>query len=391
MSVSTQKPDAVEELPLTPPEPVPFQLIADSAGMKQLLAALETVDRVAVDTEADSLHCYQEKLCLIQVSHKGDSGLHHWLVDPLALDDLNPLLDLLETKMVLMHGASYDLKMLQVGRSFRPQRIFDTEWAAKLLGLKQFGLANLVASELGVALSKQHQKADWGKRPLPDAMQAYAVNDTRFLPTLTERFESRLAELGRLSWLEACCRRMLEVAHRNDEASEADERWRINGSGKLKPPQLERLRRAWLWRDELAERLDRPPFRVAGNEMLLDVALHGREAAVLTGQRKFPARWKASLRRSVEEAEKVPESDCPQRPRSRRGPLIPDWEAKYDHLRMCREKAAQSLGIEAGVLAPRKALERLAAGHPPDENLMEWQIEVLRQHGATLGDSQGSI
>jgi len=394
VSISAEKTEAVSELDapeLEAPEPVPYELIGDSTGMERLLKALQPAEQVAIDTEADSLHCYQEKLCLVQISHESDQGLRHWLVDPLALGNLDPLLDLLQTKMVLMHGASYDLKMLQVGRPFRPERIFDTEWAAKLLGLKQFGLANLVATELGIALSKQHQKADWGKRPLPDAMQAYAVNDTRFLPILTARFEARLAELGRLPWLEACCQRMLEVAHRNDDTSEADERWRISGSGKLKPPQLERLRRVWLWRDALAEKLDRPPFRVAGNEMLLDVAVHGREAAVLTGKRKFPSRWKASLSRSVEQAENVPDSECPQRPRGRRGPAIPDWEAKYEHLRSCREKAAQALGIEAGVLAPRKALERLAGGQPPAEHLMHWQIEVLRQYGATIADAAGSI
>jgi len=369
---------------LPPPEAVPYRFVETAETMEQLLAELAAIDRVAVDTEADSLHCYREKLCLIQLSFPEADRLQHVLVDPLAFQDLNPLLTVLEQKELLLHGASYDLKMLQLGRPFSPPRIFDTEWAAKLLGLQQFGLANLVGEELGFGLSKQHQKADWGMRPLPEPMRAYAVNDTRFLPELADRFTARLQDLGRMSWLAACCERMLEVAQRPQPVGADEERWRISGSGRLQPRQLEILRRAWLWREQLAEKLDRPVFRVTGNEALLDVAVQTEEARILNGKRKFPPRWQSALRKVIDEALAVDEEELPQRPRGRRSATVPDWEKKFEALRTQRQTAAAELGIDAGVIAPRKALERLAAGDSPAEHLMDWQTDILRNQGATF-------
>ncbi len=385
MSESSEPLEVTAEPELRSPGEVPYRFVQKPDELEQLVGELAGAGRVAVDTEADSLHCYREKLCLIQLSYEVSGGVSHVLVDPLALPDVRPLIRALEEKQVLMHGSSYDLKMLQVDGPFQPKELIDTEWAAKLLGCKQFGLANLVAAELGIGLSKQHQKADWGRRPLPVSMQGYAVNDTRFLLELVDRLLKRLEALGRLAWLESCCARMLEGATRRSERDEDEEKWRISGSGRLRSPQLEVLRRLWHWRNQVAERLDRPPFRVAGNELLLDVAAQGEAAPVFTGQRRFPPRWLHDLRQVVREAASVPEAECPLRIRGKRGPSIPDWEAKFERLRKIRDKTAETLGVESGVIAPRKSLERLAAGEPPEAHLMDWQTAVLTEQGATFG------
>src|SRR6266496_4443750 len=67
------------------------RLIATDTGLAELLAKIDPVDRVAIDTEADSLHSYREKLCLLQISLPGvagtdDRGLERrdFIVDPLA-------------------------------------------------------------------------------------------------------------------------------------------------------------------------------------------------------------------------------------------------------------------------------------------------------------------
>src|SRR5256886_12641438 len=106
-------------------------LISNAAGLIELLPLIERNARVAVDTEADSLHCYREKLCLLQVSlPEGD-----FLVDPLAGSDLAPLANALARKEIVLHGADYDLRVLWGGVHFPPAPFFLTRLSPRLLGL----------------------------------------------------------------------------------------------------------------------------------------------------------------------------------------------------------------------------------------------------------------
>ena len=159
------------------------------------LPVLRSANWVAVDTEADSLHAYPEKVCLIQISTvSGDR-----LVDPLARMDLDPLLEALTGHELIMHGADYDLRLLRKHHEFVPSAIFDTMLAARLLGLRQFGLGHLVEKYLGVKLEKGPQKANWAMRPLTERMERYARNDTHYLKPLADRLKPELEASGRLS------------------------------------------------------------------------------------------------------------------------------------------------------------------------------------------------
>ena len=93
-------------------EGVPPDMIASSDELAAILPQLKSVDRVAVDTEADSLQCYFEKLCLVQMSFAGSD----YLVDPLAGFDLSPLAAALEGKEIVLPGADFDLRLMK--RSF---------------------------------------------------------------------------------------------------------------------------------------------------------------------------------------------------------------------------------------------------------------------------------
>src|SRR5260370_8454169 len=129
-------------------------VIASAGQLASLLPQIEKVDRVAVDTEADSLHCYREKLCLLQVSLPG----RDYVVDPLAGVDLAPLSAALERKEIVLHGADFDLRLLRRGLNFTAQRLFDTVIAARLLGIREFSLAALVKRYFAVQLVKASQK-----------------------------------------------------------------------------------------------------------------------------------------------------------------------------------------------------------------------------------------
>jgi len=115
-------------------------VIASAAQLAKLLPKIEAVDRVAIDTEADSLHSYREKLCLLQISVPG----HDYLVDPLANVDLAPLCAALANKETVLHGADFDLRLLRRSLNFVPKQIFDTVIAARLIGIGEFSLVALV-------------------------------------------------------------------------------------------------------------------------------------------------------------------------------------------------------------------------------------------------------
>src|SRR5204863_8261127 len=265
-------------------------MIQTDAQLAELLPKLEAVDRVAVDTEADSLHCYFEKLCLIQISVPG----HDYLVDPLANVDLSPLAGVLTKKEIVLQGADFDLRLLRRSFGFVATRIFDTVIAARLLGIRSFSLAALVEKFFGVTLVKGSQKANWAQRPLPHHMAEYAMNDTRYLLPLAEKLETELGERGRLDWFRQSCERALEqtaVRRVRDE----EEVWRVSGAGKLGGRASAVLRELWLWRDKEAQATDRPAFHILQNHLLLRAA-EAFAAGEIPDHRHFSARRRQGFR-----------------------------------------------------------------------------------------------
>src|SRR5947199_4721732 len=213
---------------------LPSDPIATDTQLAELLEKINAVDRLAVDTEADSLHSYREKLCLLQISVPAVAGIvdagpdsgsasanrdhrsrlqsFDFIVDPLAGIDLEPLRLALEPKEIVLHGADYDLRMLRRGLNFVAHKIFDTTIAARLLGIREFSLGALVKRYFGLELPKGSQKANWAKRPLPARMAEYAINDTRYLLPLAGRLEQELENYHRRDWLRQSCQRAIEQA-----------------------------------------------------------------------------------------------------------------------------------------------------------------------------------
>src|SRR5262245_2534261 len=215
-------------------------MIDTEEKLKAFLPVLHAATWVAVDTEADSLHAYPEKVCLIQISTAaGDE-----LIDPLARVNLDPLLDALSGHELLMHGADYDLRLLRKHHEFVPSAIFDTMLAARLVGHRQFGLSNLVSHYLEVNLEKGAQKANWALRPLTERMERYARDDTRYLKPLSDKLKRELEEKSRLSWHQEACAQLINESSRPRPA-DMESVWRIKGSHLLGRPALAILRELW--------------------------------------------------------------------------------------------------------------------------------------------------
>jgi len=357
-------------------------------ALAEAIAALSREPRVAADTEAASFHRYRDRIFLIQLS----SPTRTEIIDPLALADLSPVGTLLGNAAVekIFHDADYDLRTLDRDYGFRARRLFDTRIAAQLAGEPAVGLAALLEKYVGVKLAKEHQKADWSRRPLPAAMLAYAAADTEHLPALREALRARLLALGRLAWAEE------EFTHLEDlrwtgTAVGEDGFLRIKGGKTLPPRQLATLRELYAWRESVAAEQDRATFRIIGNDALLAVAKAlPRAAADLRGIVGLPdslaSRHGTALVGAVQRALALPERELPRVERTPRQPRDPAVEARVERLKAARNRVAAELGLDPGILAARSSLEAVARAQPLPKDraglarggeLRRWQVEAL--------------
>jgi ribonuclease D len=338
------------------------------------LPTLRSAEWIAVDTEADSLHAYPEKICLIQIST--DSGDR--LVDTLAKLGLGPLLDALSRHELIMHGADYDLRLFRRHHSFAPRAVFDTMLAARLLGLRQFSLSHLVQAHLGVKLEKGPQKANWAMRPLTLRMESYARNDTHYLRALEKRLRRELETKGRLSWHRESCERLIQDAGRNPP--EDPEGWRLKGSAYLSRSGLAVLRELWRWREREAIASNRPPFFVLSHDALVAIATaasHGRtvESAL---PHHVSDRRRAGILKAVAKGLEVELDHCPRPLRAVARRQSEGEKKRAVELKRRRDAIAGQLGLDPTLIASRAVLSDLA--HNWDKyapTLMKWQRELL--------------
>ncbi|HEY5769117.1 MAG TPA: ribonuclease D [Terrimicrobium sp.] len=351
-------------------------MIADPQGLAELIARLIPLSRIALDTEADSLHSYFEKLCLIQIS----TEYENILVDPLAGFSLQPLYETFVRRQLVLHGADYDLRMLHRGGQFAATNIFDTMIAARLCGYQELGLAALVARHFGVKLSKASQKANWALRPLSHQMIEYAINDTKYLLPLAQILEAELRRLNRLDWFAESCERMIASAREPRERDES-RAWRIPGSAALGPRAQSVLRVLWYWRDAEAREWDRPPFHVMSNDDIVRIAERAVDGRAFSTPRMSNRRRK-SFEIILALALHIPEGEWPVPTRSGRRRPSRDQTERFEHLKSTRDKVAAELGLDSSIVAPRSALEA-ASIDPQTPFLMRWQKHLL-DLGATI-------
>jgi ribonuclease D len=251
---------------VTPPVLKP-DLVADPAGVEALVEALRAERVIAVDTESNSFHAYRERVCVIQISVPG----RDWIVDPLAVDagPLGPLL--CDGRETVLHGADYDVRCLKRDFGWSLPNLFDTMVAARRLGVVGLGLSALVEGRFGIRLSKAHQRSDWGRRPLTRDQLAYAALDTHYLLPLREAL---LVDLEAKGMTAAAREEFGRIAGARPHERVFDpEGWRkMKGSRDLGVPERAILRSLWISRERRAEELGRPPFKVLGEQQLVEIA-----------------------------------------------------------------------------------------------------------------------
>jgi ribonuclease D len=365
--------------------------VGDKHSFKAMLAVLQQASSCIMDTEADSMHHYQEKLSLIQIS----VGKYHWLLDPLCGINIKPLWKCKAFKNITFHACDYDLRLLARFHNFHPENIYDSSIAAKLLGEKQTGLAALVEKYFGVKLNKENQKADWTRRPLSPEMCHYAVLDTVYLGAIKELQCKNLEKLGRMEWLRESCETLLINSKKNqNEFSEnnAKESWRIRGSNAFKPLELQLLRAAWNWRNKIAQKRDFAPYRILNPYLMLDIV---KGAAKIKGKinehnlPRMPRNMKGALLQSfireLNEAASAPAGEFPGPVPRKAAPRTNINEDLREKLRELRNEKAAQLKIDSGLLARQSQLNALADalnGTWEEKfsaaEFMNWQKEIWR-------------
>jgi ribonuclease D len=345
--------------------------------VKQLAEAVAQAQWIAIDTEADSLYSYPERLCLLQVSLPEMDVI----VDPLAKIDLTPLLEVMAGRELILHGADYDLRLLHKMLGFRPSHVFDTMIASRLLGERRFGLSALVEQHLGVALPKTLQKANWARRPLPRKLEQYASDDTKYLRPLSEILRAALEKAERLDWHRESCDQLIEECGQIKEP-DPDRDWRIRGSNSLDRQGLAVLRELWLWREQEALRVHRPPYFVVSHEGLVEIA--NQAGKVPADQLSIPSRISRKRRQDIlgalSRGLSLPKRRWPPErlPNDHGGPRRPINDELYKELRRRRDRKAEQLGIDPSLIASRSSLEKLARSSKRSPgDLLPWQRALL--------------
>ncbi len=362
------------------------RLIQSQVELEALFARLRGAPLLAVDTEAASFHRFIDRVYLLQISSRYETAV----VDPLAVDGLSPLAEVLADPAVeiVFHDADYDLRLLDREYGFRATNIFDTRIASQLLNEPGVGLAALLEKYLGLRLDKRFQRADWSARPLSPEMLEYAASDTRHLPQLRDILKGQLETLGRIAWAQE---EFVQLDGIRWSPPEGEPGYlRLKGAKALKGRELAILRELFEWREGVAQRNDRATFRILNNEPMLTMSrqppadLAALKAIPGIGGEQAERRGReilAAVKRGLE----IPDRDLPRVERPPRRPYDPAFEARLDRLKIARNRLATRLDLAPGVLCPNGTLEAIARANPSSLEEMATLPELRRWQLAQIG------
>lgn len=332
---------------------------------------------LAIDTEFMREKTYYAQLCLLQVASDDIIAC----VDPLALSDLSPLLDLIYNPAVvkILHSARQDLEIFYDLRGELPQPVFDTQIAATLLGHgDQVGYGPLVRAMCGVQLDKAHTRTDWCQRPLDPEQVHYAADDVRYLGHIYHAQHDELSRMGRLEWLSED---FAELTDNRRYAGSPQLAWRkIHNANQLKGVQLAALQALTGWREERAKAINIPRKWVLSDEVLFELARRmpkdETELAKLRGlEAGFAKRHGAELLELIARAAELPKEQWPELQATPR--LDSHQAALADVLMAVVRLRGEESRVSPATLATRKDLEQIVLGRKDAVPLHGWRRALV--------------
>ena len=353
-----------------------YLYIDTDAALADFCASLDGASYCAIDTEFIRESTYYADLALIQVG----SGELFGCIDPLAIDDFTPFIELLAKPAVIkvFHSCSQDLEILYQKFGAVPAPVFDTQLAAAVLGYNhQISYADMVQQVCGVTLEKKHTRANWMRRPLSDDELDYAMDDVRYLLTVYESMTERLQQNRRASWLERDLRGLIDPARYEVDHSQL---WkRLKGVQKLKGEALQVASDLCRWREALAQKQNRPRRWIAKDDVLIQLArLKPASMADLASIPELPEktvrRHGSELLAIVTQARQVDPAQWPNH--DKHAQLDKQQLALGDCLMaLCRLIADQN-DVALATLTLRKDIDNLILNHASSRLTQGWRFDM---------------
>ncbi len=347
---------------------IPFVYVDRRSDFDRVVSEIEKEDVIGVDLEADSLFHYTEKICLIQIS----TDSRNILIDPLMIEDVSGLSQVFLNPKIrkIFHGADYDIRSLHRDYAIEVNGLFDTQIAATFLGLRETGLAGVIKSRFSKTIEKKYQKKDWSRRPLPDAMLKYAVQDSLFLLPLAEMLEQELKAKGLLFCVLEECERLQKV--RVNPSSGQFFFLKHKGAGRLSPRSLTILEAVLQLRNDMARKLDRPAFKVMGNEQINRIV---KEKPVVIDELggkdglspKQIKRFGRFVLQKVNEAMMIPDDSLLFYPKKTMPKLGRKTIAHIKELKKWREYRSLDMGLDPAIICSNSQILSLAKACPKTE------------------------
>lgn len=368
----------------------PLVMIEDDASLVEMVNAVRGAPVVGVDTEADSFHAYQEKVCLVQLSDLETD----YIIDPLSVSDMSPIGEIMAdpNTVKVLHGADYDIVSMRRDFGCDFVNVFDTMISAQFLGFDRVGLADLIRKFFGHTIDKKYQRHDWAKRPLLVEHLDYARGDTHWLPAIRELLMIHLKRSGKVDAVAEECELVSKRVWQGRTHSEADF-LRVKGSRTLSVEQQRVLRAVWGYRDSQAQAANRPAFKLIPDPFLMTLA----KSMPVTEEElsKLARRGSSMLRRhgsslleavgeGMADERPIPTPPKPQRSRTVRvGPGVDRYLLPLKDWRNARVKAT---GVAPVAVANNTLLKEVARLVPADMEALADVPGIRRWQLADFGE-----
>jgi ribonuclease D len=246
-----------------------FEWIDTNERLEQLCARWSNEKAIALDTEFIRTDTFYPIMGLLQIADT--QGIY--LIDPLAIDNKQPLQELWSNTCVvkIIHSCSEDLEVFNRYLEVLPTPLFDTQVAAAFVGIgSSMGYSNLVELLFGDLIPKDETRSDWLQRPLSSAQLNYAALDVVHLLPIYHELTQRLTGQERLQWVELECAALITKASTNNSITR--HYLRIKSAWKLQPKQLAVLKVLCSWREAETRKIDIPRNRLIKDSALFDIA-----------------------------------------------------------------------------------------------------------------------
>lgn len=344
---------------------VQYLFIENDDDLKRIAREFAASGEIAVDLEADSMFHFKEKVCLIQMASPTLTAI----IDPLIIEDMSPLKPVFENPGIrkIFHGSDYDVRSLYRDYSFEINNLFDTELASRFLGVTETGLSSVLENRFDIRLDKSFQKKDWSQRPLSEGMIEYGACDVIHLLPLARILDTELERKNRTSWVQEECDLLSQV--RCPVPNGEPLFLRVKGAGKLDRQALAVLERLLVYRGAVAEKKDKPVFKVISNASLLDIARRKPTNLEQLNQTRALSKrqtdsYGKDIVQEVVEALNTPDKDLPAYPRKKKPAVRPEVPKRFDRLKEWRDRVAGDLQIDPPILFNKALLTEIAVRNP---------------------------